>query len=601
MKNPFRLSDLTIASRIYRLSATVVLIFLLVIGYLFLHLRESLYETRRQELYTRVDACWQVLDFHSRAVSAGSLSSEAARRQAIQILADQRFAGEGYCWISDEAMTMVMHPSRKAEELWDLSHYRDPDGRLIFVEMTDLANRDGEGFIEYLWPRLGQTKPLSKVAYVKKFPAWSWTVGSGYYVDDVDRHVLRLFFVGSSLLLLVILSAIVLVAFVARSISIPTSKAVSMIEALEKGDLGHRLKLTHKDEIGRLARSMDAFADNLQYEVLTAFERLARGDFSFEAKGLIREPLQRTNVRLNALVAAQQEAVAREQLERAKLKALIDAMGDGVAFFDRNLIFTYQNPSHIAFAGTHLGGKCNNADQRCDVQCVDCPVTLALEDGKTHRKTRHITNDGRDLYIETAVSAVHDEAGNVASLVEVARDVTERKLNEERIRQLALHDSLTGAANRILLEDRMRLALAQANRTGEIGALYFIDMDRFKAINDTYGHYVGDQLLVEVVQRLKSLVRATDTICRSGGDEFILLVPQLHEPSDASIMAAKILYVFSHPFIIDDREITVSASIGISLYPADGKDLLTLCKKADSSMYIAKGNGRNNYQFYRSG
>ena len=181
----------------------------------------------------------------------------------------------------------------------------------------------------------------------------------------------------------------------------------------------------------------------------------------------------------------------------------------------------------------------------------------------------------------------------------VARDITERKMAEETINYQAYHDLLTNLPNRALLRDRLGLAISQAKREQERLAVMFLDLDRFKNINDSLGHVVGDELLQQVSTRLKSCVREGDTLARFGGDEFTLLLPKIgKDQEDIRKIADKINEVLKDPFIIDDNELYVSTSIGISIYPRDGTDMDTLIKHADIAMYHVKDTGKNNFKFY---
>ncbi len=181
----------------------------------------------------------------------------------------------------------------------------------------------------------------------------------------------------------------------------------------------------------------------------------------------------------------------------------------------------------------------------------------------------------------------------------VARDITERKMAEDTINFQAYHDLLTNLPNRALLRDRLSLAISQAKREQEMLAVMFLDLDRFKNINDSLGHVVGDELLQQVSTRLKSCVREGDTLARFGGDEFTLLLPKITKgKEDVRKIADKINEVLKDPFIIDDNELYVSASIGISIYPRDGNNMDTLIKHADIAMYHVKDTGKNNHKFY---
>lgn len=177
-------------------------------------------------------------------------------------------------------------------------------------------------------------------------------------------------------------------------------------------------------------------------------------------------------------------------------------------------------------------------------------------------------------------------------------EIAERKRIEEKIKHIAFHDALTTLPNRILFNDRLSLALAHAHRNKEMLAVLFLDLDRFKVINDTLGHSMGDQLLQGVAGRLQSCVREDDTIARLGGDEFTLLLPGITQTEHASAIACKILDAIKRPWLIDGHELFITASIGIALYPNDGETAEILLKNADSAMYHGKEEGRNNYQFY---
>lgn len=197
------------------------------------------------------------------------------------------------------------------------------------------------------------------------------------------------------------------------------------------------------------------------------------------------------------------------------------------------------------------------------------------------------------------ISAVKDERGVVTHYVGTHFDITERKRAEEKIQALAYTDQLTGLANRFSLNEWLIQALALAGRSGNPLALLMIDLDNFKAINDTLGHHVGDQLLVEVANRLRKAVRQTDLVARLGGDEFVVVLSDLEGPADAAHVADKIISLVAAPFILERNELRSSASIGICLFPEDAGQREDLIKKADAAMYHAKANGRGNYQFFK--
>jgi len=196
------------------------------------------------------------------------------------------------------------------------------------------------------------------------------------------------------------------------------------------------------------------------------------------------------------------------------------------------------------------------------------------------------------------ISAIRDERGRIVQYISIFSDITDKKMSERRIEHLAHYDVLTDLPNRVLFTERCEHALSRARREGHQLVLMFLDLDRFKHINDSLGHPVGDQLLQQVATRLLRLVREEDTVARLGGDEFVVVLEEVTDSNVVPSLAEKLLGAFAEPFSVNGGLLHVSASIGIALYPSDGVDVTTLVRNADAAMYRAKESGRNNYQFY---
>ncbi|WP_198781998.1 EAL domain-containing protein [Shewanella putrefaciens] len=210
-----------------------------------------------------------------------------------------------------------------------------------------------------------------------------------------------------------------------------------------------------------------------------------------------------------------------------------------------------------------------------------------------------IRNRGRKaLLVWLEINQVIDIKGETSHFVAVFTDITERKKAEEDLRFLASFDTLTGLPNRTLFQDRLNHAITQAHRSNNIVALLFLDLDRFKHINDSMGHHIGDLLLKAVAGRLQNAVREGDTVARLGGDEFTIILEGVAKTKAATLISEKVLRAFQVPFLLDDKSLAISTSIGISLYPNDADNADSLIKFADTAMYHAKSLGRNNFQFY---
>ncbi len=227
---------------------------------------------------------------------------------------------------------------------------------------------------------------------------------------------------------------------------------------------------------------------------------------------------------------------------------------------------------------------------------VEERIKKLKEKGAVFFETEHVTKGGKKIPVELN-SKVIDYEGQKA-ILSVARDITERKQAEKKIKELVYYDPLTGLPNRRLLDDRFKMALASAERNSNIVAVAMMDLDDFKDVNDSLGHTVGDKLLKEAANRLEKILRRTDTVARLGGDEFILLIPSVKNRKAMEAVAKKILPLFRKPFKLNGQRINSTISIGIALYPNDGKTKEELTKRADTAMYRTKEKGKNSYYFY---
>ncbi|MHB0976016.1 MAG: putative bifunctional diguanylate cyclase/phosphodiesterase [Candidatus Aquicultorales bacterium] len=300
-------------------------------------------------------------------------------------------------------------------------------------------------------------------------------------------------------------------------------------------------------------------------------------------------------------------AALRTANER-KLRSITSTLGEGVFVVDGQGAVSFVNPEALRLLGwdenavlgkpLHQVLVCRTSAGR-QISPPECPILGVIDSGKPWRVEDFVfvRKDGQAFPVSCVTTPLVEEE-SVVGAVTAFQDITERKRAEKTIKHMAYYDPLTNLPNRMLFNDRLTMALASADRHEEKLSVMFLDLDKFKAINDTLGHAIGDELLVAVSERLIALVREGDTVARLGGDEFTLLIPQVTNVEAVAKIARKVLKALEPPFVLGGHELHITASIGIAVYPNDGRDAETLLKNADTAMYRAKDMGRDTYQMY---
>jgi len=311
------------------------------------------------------------------------------------------------------------------------------------------------------------------------------------------------------------------------------------------------------------------------------------------------QALAEANVSLRERV----EALNKAQGELKLYDTVFTNAAEGMMITDANATIVAVNPAFTAITGyrpEEIRGRTPAvlSSGRQDKAYYRAMWHELVERGSWQGEIWNRRRNG-EVYPEwLSIAAVRDGEGRTTHYIGIFSDVTEHKKAEARIRHLAHHDVLTGLPNRVLLQDRLKQAIRQAKRNQRHAAVLFFDLDRFKIINDTLGHEVGDGLLRIVTERCLGAVRDSDTVARLGGDEFVVVLPDMEHAPDAAVIARKILAAITQPCHLGQHELTVTCSIGIAVYPNDGSSESELLRNADAAMYRAKAEGRNGYQFY---
>ena len=297
------------------------------------------------------------------------------------------------------------------------------------------------------------------------------------------------------------------------------------------------------------------------------------------------------------------------EIERIKLRAVVDGAPDPIHLKDRDGRYLLLNPAAQRWTGLTPEEALGHTDQELFGEHVNLAVqdadreVIETREARTVELTAEIDGEERSLLTTKVPYFAPD--GQVLGVIGISRDITERRRAERELHALterlsfdATHDPLTGLPNRLLAQDRLEQALHAARRSGRMVAALFIDLDRFKGVNDTMGHGVGDHLLQGVTARWRQVVRASDTFARRGGDEFMLILHDLSDESAAAVTAKKLLDALREPFSADGHELFASASIGVSVFPRDGEDAETLQRNADVAMYRAKARGGQGFECF---
>ena len=317
-----------------------------------------------------------------------------------------------------------------------------------------------------------------------------------------------------------------------------------------------------------------------------------------------RNRLQEAHDALADEMAERFKAQEKELAAAQKLRMHFERTPLAVLEWDLKLRITAWNPAAEAIFGFSLDDALGKAvpnllgseSERENVAAM-CRELLESREG-TKTTLANVTRSGRTIHCEWYNTPISDSSGHVTGFASLVHDVTERLNTERTIHYMAHHDALTGLPNRRLMQDRLNQAIMAARRKQRHVAVLFLDLDRFKVVNDTLGHDTGDFILKDVARRLVSCVREGDTVSREGGDEFVMILPDLERPEHARVVADKIITELARPVEIGGHEIHVTPSIGISHYPNDATDVHQLLKHADNAMYQAKDAGRNTIRFF---
>lgn len=484
------------------------------------------------------------------AILAGSL--DLTRDNFLGKLSRVKIGDSGYLYLYNSSRTIIMHPDQSRIMKQDLK----PGVNRAF----DKGIEGFEGTEESL-----NSKGVSSLTSVRHLKTTDWILAANFPTKEAYAPIVRARQYANIAALLGAALSVLIIWLLMHFQMAPLSKFTERIRNLSMKDgVPEHVPPSTSAEIASLGSAFNEMVERLGTEHL-----------------------------------ALQEAILNLENEKAKTQAIIAAMGVGLTIMDTEFRVTYQNQQGKSLMGHHVGKLCYQAFENHDCVCPGCPMALAFKDGLTHSSIRSVSPFGQQIFTEITASPLRNASGQIIAGIEVVRDITEKRRMEETIEHLAFHDTLTGLPNRHLFHDHLRQAIAFAARNNQLLAVMFIDLDCFKAVNDEFGHAIGDQLLQGVAKRLKACCcRSGDTIARYGGDEFLIILSDLQNSDNAAVVARHVVAELARVFVLSEHAVQSSVSIGISLYPQDGPDGETLVRNADLAMYQAKERGRNDFCFY---
>jgi len=497
--------------------------------------------------------------------------SVSSYRQEFNFLADDlrlglkslRFGKTGYAFVVNGQGEIILHPWLKG----NIDTLEDRYAAFLFKRIVDMKNGD----FSYDWKDPGKDATVKKILFFNYIPELDWIVGSTVYEEEIFQPLTEL----GKIIVLIVICALVLIIplslFLGASITHPISRLTQQMNLATEGDLSVSAEEDALGEIGLLGQHFNHY-----------IQRLLQANQKIRAE--INDRIQ----------AEQQLIIFRKAFENAVEGIYItDPAGNIMVVNQAVLEMTGYMPEEVIGKNVRLWKS-----GRHDPAFYSHLWETLLQTGCWTGEIWNLRKNG-EVFPETlSISAIFNEDKEVTHYVAVFHDITETKGQEERIKHQAYHDALTGLPNRTLANDRISVSIAHVKRGGTKLAVLFLDLDNFKNVNDTLGHDWGDQLLLQVANRLVAAVRDEDTVARLGGDEFLILVAAITTEKVAVDITQRILRSLASPFYLGGVELFITASIGMAFYPQDGDTAGVLTKNADIAMYQAKTRGKNNYHLF---
>lgn len=571
--------------------STAGAVFFLLITFTILNpfVEQQVLDQKKTGLKNTVDSVHSLLNFYFSQQASGAMTEAEAKKAAATAVKNLRYDGTSYFWINDMNARMIMHPIMPHYDGEDMSNFTDPDGKKLFTEFVKTVKASEMGFVYYSWPKPGSEIPQKKLSFVKGFDHWNWIVGTGVYLDDVERDLRKLhiyLFTGGVLLSLV---SIVTAGLIGRRLRSRLGDVADGLKLISQGgidsDSGARLNIGISDEIGELSHQFNELIDSMV--TLSNFRKTIQEDES------LQDVFYRMAEIFAALPGVEKVTIFDIQKSTNSMKVVYP-----VPFATEDLV-----------CNEAILDNCNLCKARRTGHLIDsknfpkvCLEFLA-SDEKNHVCFPFNVGEGTIAIAQFIFSKngqlpktfnYKRSIGKAKQFIKESLPVIEAKRLTASLRESSLVDSLTGLNNRRYLQECYSHVCAGSLRRKKSIGILMCDIDYFKQVNDTYGHDAGDEILQQASRIIQDNVRKADLVFRFGGEEFLVMLIDV-DPEESIKVAEKIRTAFeSREFIFGKGEkIRKTISIGVSEFPGDEETFWKVVKFADVALYSAKENGRN--------
>lgn len=571
--------------------AILILIPLLFLGVnSYKYTKDELENIGKKMLENNINYSLELIKLKQEEVKEGRISTEQAQEQIKKYFTEKKIRYDssvvggindlgkyGYYIICNKDGQVITHPTLESQTIWNLEK-KDKQKSDVLKECME-KGKSGGGFTYYTWKKEDTGVLEKKIAYTVYEPKWEWYISATVYASDFNKGANRVLDSLIFILILSILGGLILIITISNQIAEPITEIASHVKNVEAGNyiINMPYKLCNRaDEIGILARSIEG----MNAELDRNFNRIYSQNIQ-----LVKENIERKKAEMNLLLTSE----------------VIENTREAILILDNNANIIYVNKFFIETTGyleeeiinKHIRnvGKVNDQiyNEICKKVESDC-----FWSGEIY----NIKKNGDRYPISLSVKSIKSEFDNKIHYIIIFQDLTTIKANEENINYLKQYDILTKLPKKSIFVNKLNEVIKEARESNKVAAVMTLGLDDFKFINEAIGHILGDEVLVKVSERLREHIKDIESLARITGDEFGIILNNINKMGCTIAKAKEILGIFREPFMIEGKEIFITASIGISIFPIDGQDSETLIMNAVAAQNNVKKKGKNNYQIY---